>query len=297
LICFALFQTGIIAIMREPIHLGDLVEKIGRPIVGVFLGWILSGVILVAASMAPLPNTYPYARFDERNPSADSPEKAFLNADGLVTGWFSMISKGSFSAISEPQSFALMRASFLDQMYLNRHAIGQNVSVLTKEVAIGVPPKAAVWDVPDNILDQDEKSLSGKAGYRLLIVRINLQKKGLREHSPFTMGQVRVICRSTSQGDLALEGQGCVVNPAGYMTGKNTVLMRSLKDKITVSSEAFSSDQTSRPIDFVCFVPNGLIPVLAEFKLNNVALIPAPVTGENIPVIEPLRIQAKADNG
>ena len=57
LICFALFQTGIIAIMREPIDLGDLTEKIGRPIAGVFLGWILSGVILVICSLAPLPNS------------------------------------------------------------------------------------------------------------------------------------------------------------------------------------------------------------------------------------------------
>ncbi|MCF7974302.1 MAG: CvpA family protein [Phycisphaerae bacterium] len=295
LICFAVFQTGIVALLHEPILLGDLPEKIGRPLVGLFLGWILSGVILVAASMAPLANTIPYARFDERNPNADNPKKAFLNADGLVSGWFAMISKGSFSAISKPQSFALMRASFLDQMYLNRHAINQKVSVLTKEPAIDVPLKAAVWNAPDGLVDEDQKPLAGKAGCRPMIVRINLKKKGLSGHSPFTVAQVRVVCKSSSQGETALQGQGQVVYPIGYMSGKNTVLTRSLKDKVTVSSDAFSRDQSSRPIDFVCLVPNGLTPVLAEFKMNNAALIPAPVTGEAIPAIEPLKLQANAE--
>jgi hypothetical protein len=289
LICFAIFQTGIITMMREPIQLGELPEKIGRPIVGILLGWIISGVILVGASMAPLPNTYPYARFDERNPYADKPNKVFLNADGLVSSWFSMISKGSFSAISKPQSFAVMRASFLDQMYLNRHAIGQKISVLTQETAIDVPPKAAVWNAPDNLVDQDDKPLSGKAGCRPMIVRINLKKKGLASHSPFTVAQVRVVCKTSVPGESALQGQGHVVYPEGYMIERNKVLLRSLKDKITVSPDAFG-DQPSRPIDFVCLVPNGMTPVLAEFKLNNAALIPAPVTGENVPEIAPLKM-------
>ncbi len=295
LISFALFQTGIIAIMREPIDLGNWAEKIGRPIAGVFLGWILSGVILVICALAPLPNTYPYSRFDERNPKADQRTKAFLNADGMVSGWFSMISKGSFSAISKPQSFAVIRASFLDQLYLNRHAIGQGISVLTKEVAISVPAKVAVWRAPDGLVDQDDKSFSGQGGSQPMIVRISLKKKGLSEHSPFTMGQVRIVCKSVSQGDVDLQGQGVVIYPSGYMTGANSVLIRSLKDKITVSSEAFRKDQSSRPIDFVCLVPNGFVPVLAEFKMNNAAMIPPAVTGENIPAIEPLKIKPKAE--
>ena len=285
LICFALFQTGIIAIMREPILLGDLPEKIGRPIVGVFLGWIISGVILVMACLAPLPNSYPYARFDERNPNTDKTTKAFLNADGLVSGWFSIVSKGSFSAISKPQSFAVMRASFLDQMYLNRHAVKKEVSVLTKKSAMDVPLKAAAWNAGDTLVDQDQKSLTGKAGCRPMIVRINLKKK---EGSIFTLGQVRIVCKLTSETDSTLQGQGVVVYPSGYMAGENTVSTKTLGEKITVPSEAFAK-KSSRAIDFVCFVPNGSTPVLAEFKLNNAAIIPAPVTGENIPAIEPLK--------
>jgi hypothetical protein len=288
LFCFAVFQTGIIAIMREPISLGDWPEKIGRPIVGIFQGWILSGVVLVIACIAPLPNAYPYARFDERNPNMDKPTKAFLNADGLVTGWFSMVSKGSFSAISKPRSFALMRASFLDQIYLNRHAVGKKVSVLTKEVAIDMPAKAAVWEAKDNLVDQDQNALATKAGCRAMIVRINLKKKGLSEHSPFTLGQVRIVCKVTSEASEALQGQGVVVYPTGYMSAANTVLTKSLSDKIVVSTDAFGS-KGSRPIDFVCFVPTDLTPVLAEFKLNNAAKIPAPVTGDKIPPIEPLK--------
>lgn len=289
LISFALFQTVIIAMMREPINLGDLPEKIGRPITGVLLGWILSGVILVIAGMAPLPNTYPYARFDERNPKADSPNKAMLNADGLVSGWFSIISKGSFSAISKPQSFAVMRATFLDQIYLNRHAIGQDVSLMTKDTVISVPSKAA-WDAPDNLVDQDEKEITNKPGCSPMIVRINLSKKGLSDSSPFTLGQIRIVCKSISEaGNSALHGQGEVIYPMGFMSGMNTATIKNLSDKISVTSDRFG-DQSNKPIDFVCFIPNGMIPVLAEFKMNNAAKIPSPVTGENIPQIEPLRI-------
>lgn len=285
LICFALFQTGIIAIMREPVLLGDLAEKIGRPIVGVVLGWILSGVILIIASMAPLPNAYPYARFDDRNPNSDKSKTAFLNADGVVSGWFALISKGSFSAISKPQSFAVMRASFLDQVYLNRHAVKSNVPVLTKEAAMDVPVKAATWNAQDNLLDQNEKPLAAKAGCRPMIVRINIKK---RNGSPFTLGQVRIVCKTGSETTEPLQGEGVLVYPTGYMAGDSSVMTKSLGTKISIKPDAFG-DKASRPVDFVCFVPNGMTPVLAEFKFNNAALIPAPVTDENIPRVEPLR--------
>ncbi len=76
LICFALFQTAIITLLKDPISLGELTEKIGRPICGVILGWILSGVVLCAAAMAPIPNAYPYARFDSTpKPNTPNPYK------------------------------------------------------------------------------------------------------------------------------------------------------------------------------------------------------------------------------
>jgi hypothetical protein len=133
---FALLQTGLIAVLRDPIDLGDLAEKIGRPICGIILGLIISGVVVTAVALAPLPAKYPYARFDERNPDVENPQKSLLNTDGLVTGLFSMVSKGSFKAISKPRSFSTLHASFLDQISLNRHGIGKGVSAQAKSGAV-----------------------------------------------------------------------------------------------------------------------------------------------------------------
>ena len=97
-------------ISKEKIDLGMMPERIGRPAAGVVLGYVVTGYLLVAAAMAPLPSQYPYPRFDARNPNAASPKKALLSPDGFVTGLFATISKGSFSAIGEPKSFALLHA-------------------------------------------------------------------------------------------------------------------------------------------------------------------------------------------
>ena len=50
-------------LMREKIDFGEMAERIGRPVCGVVLGVILSGLLLVVLGMAPL-GSYPYERFD-----------------------------------------------------------------------------------------------------------------------------------------------------------------------------------------------------------------------------------------
>ena len=94
---FAILQTALIFLTLQPVDLGVLPERIGRVVCGIFLGLILSGNLLTALVIAPLPNKYPYQRFDDISPDAERPNKALLNADGFATGWFSMVSNGSFT--------------------------------------------------------------------------------------------------------------------------------------------------------------------------------------------------------
>ena len=121
-LAFGILQTIVNKLTREPIDLGLLAERIGRVVCGIFLGLILSGLLLTALAMAPLSNKYPYQRFYPTNPNAEKPKKVLLNADGFVTGWFSMMSRGAFSG---KRSFAALHPNFLDQVFLNRHSIAE----------------------------------------------------------------------------------------------------------------------------------------------------------------------------
>jgi len=119
ILAFAVLQTIAAQLTRRPIDLGLLPERIGRVVCGIFLGLIVSGLLLTAAAMAPISPKYPYQRFDETSPDTENPVgKALkLNADGFVTRWFSIISGGSFSG---KRSFATLHPAFLDQLFLNR---------------------------------------------------------------------------------------------------------------------------------------------------------------------------------
>jgi len=286
IICFAILQTGIVYLLREPINLGDMAEKVGRPLCGVFLGMVVSGVVMVALALAPISPKFPYARFNERNPQPGQPQKCFLNVDGLVTGWFGMISKGSFSAIKTPHSFAVLHASFLDSLYLNRLKVSDKVPVMTNMEALDIPVKAAVWPAPDTLVDSEGQSPSIPSGHTAMIVRVGIRQRAIKDASPFTLSQLRILCKARGSGAAPLKGQADSIYPAGYMIGRNRFARKTLADKIEIKAENFG-DQPVCMIDFVCYVPSGRVPMVAAFKLNNAALIPSPVSVEEAPAVIP----------
>ena len=288
LFSFALMQTGIIAILKDPIELGELGEKIGRPICGVILGFIISGVVLTGAALAPIPAKYPYERFSERNPDPAKPKKALLNADGVVTRLFSAVSQGSFKAISKPRSFGVMRASFLDQAYLSRAGLSKKVPAQSKsgKVIFEMPRKAAAWMAPDNLVDLDGNALPGKAGHQAMIIRMGLKGNALtNDGGMFTLSQVRVVCKPRDQVADALLGSGTAIYPEGYMYRANQVDVKRLSDTIEVKRDDYNGESVLW-IDFLFQVPGTQVPVLAQFKLNNADSIPKPVTGEDIPPVQ-----------
>ena len=166
ILVFALLQTAIAQLLHEPINLGHWPEQIGRPLCGAVLGWVVAGVLLTAAALAPLPLGYPYPRFEERRPDPDKPSRVLLNADGFVTGWFGLVSRGSLQALQGHQSFATVHAGFLDQLYLNRLGIGDKVPlrIETGTEAIEVPRRAAVWEAPEGVTDTEGRPLPAKPG-------------------------------------------------------------------------------------------------------------------------------------
>ena len=273
ILVFAVLQTAIIQFLKEPIDLGEWPERIGRPLCGVLLGWVVAGSLLTAAALAPLPLGYPYTRFDDRRPDPDSPSGVLLNADGFVNGWFGLVSRGSLRAMQGHQSFAVVHAGFLDQLYLNR--LGDKVPQQTEREAIEVPRKAAVWEAPEGITDGEGRSLATKSGQTLMLVRIGF--KNGSDASPFTLSQLRVVCKPRDLAQEPTAGKGKAVYPAGYMQQMRQLGVKGLEERITLETEDFKRDETVRWIDFGFYVPSGWVPVLAQFKRNNMVEVPLPV--------------------
>jgi len=275
---FAVLQTVAAQLNRQKVDFGLMPERIGRVGCGIILGLLTSGVLLVAADIAPLPNKYPYQRFDQRNPDAEKPSKVLLNTDGFVTGWFNIISSGSLSG---KKSFAALHPRFLDQIYLNRHTISDDITIMTSSEAIEVPNKNAAWFAPENIKDSEGKPLPLKAGYNLVIVRVGISKKAIRDAGKFSLSQLRLICKPTGYAKNPLTGKGDSVYPIGYIKAVGQLQQKKLNDKITIPSDSFND--RVKWIDFAFYVPSDMIPTLVGFKLNNITAVTAPVSTDQAP--------------
>ncbi len=279
-LAFAILQTIVALLTRQPVDFGLWPERIGRVVCGIFLGLILSGLLLTALAMAPLSNKWPYQRFDQRSPNVENPGKVLPNADGFVTGWFSIISSGSFSG---KKSFATLHPDFIDQLFLNRHNVADDVSIVTSSQAIEIPPKRempACWLAREDMKDSDDNPLQ-KIRHNLTIVRVGIKKSALKTNAvvnggTFTLSQLRLVCKQKGFTENALAGRGKNVYPIGYLTTAGQVQKKRLNDPIKLKRDDF--DDRVKWIDFAFFVPSDSVPVLVEFKQNSISELPPPVS-------------------
>jgi hypothetical protein len=289
-LAFALLQAAVMQISKEKIDFGKLPEQIGRPLAGLILGYIVTGHLLVAAAMAPLPPAYPYARFDERSPNAANPSRPLLSPDGFVAGLFGTVSKGSFSALKDGQSFGVFHAGYVDQLFLNRHKATQGVPLMTSVAALDVPPKNGVWYAPTNLRDAENKPVSAPAGTSVMLVRAGIRRGALKDASKFTLSQVRLVCVLKTGAADPLVGKGEAVYPIGYIGAGGRMERKPLGEIITVEDPGGQGNAVMMDLAFC--VPTGLTPVLLEFKRNNVAKVSAPAAAEDAP--QPIPFGASA---
>lgn len=267
---FAILQAASMQLSKEKIDFGKLPEQIGRPVAGVILGYIVTGHLLVAAAMAPIPSQYPYPRFDDRNPNPSEPSKPLLSPDGFVAGLFGTLSTGSFSPIGEPKSFAMLHAGFIDQLHLNRHG-GKDVSLMTETSALDVR-RGGVRDAPENLRDSEGKPVPSQAGKSLMLVRVGIRRGALKDAAKFTLSQFRLVCGpkgAAAAGPLAAKGEA--VYPVGYIGEGLRLETKPLGQVITVDPAKVTDDALMMDLAFQ--VPTNLTPVLIEFKRNNVAQV------------------------
>jgi hypothetical protein len=295
ILVFAVLQTAITQLVHEPIDLGHWPEQIGRPVCGALLGYVVAGVLLTAAALAPLPLGYPYIRFEDRRPDPDRPSGALLYPDEFVCGWFGLVSRGSLLPFGDSQSFSAVRAGFLDQLYLNRlggDAVTVRLEPGTQAIEVRSP---AVWEAPEGITDTEGRPLPSKPGHTLMLVRIGFRNVASRESNPypFPLSQLRLICKPRDLAREPLAGKGKAVYPIGYMQQARQMAVKGLDQQISIESRDFGSESV-RTIDFGFLVPNGSIPVLAEFKLNNLANVPAPAAADQAPQVIPFEMHKES---
>ena len=283
ILAFAVLQTVVSLLTRNPIDLGPWAEHIGRVVFGGLSGLIISGLLLTALAIAPLSNKMPYQRFDPTRPNAEEPNKALLNTDGFATGWFSLISRGSFSG---KRSFATLHPAFLDQLFLNRCKIEDTeISTVTIPNAIEIPKKEAVWPAPEGLKNSNGEPIQQKNGHKLMIVRVGITEKAVRNDGVFTLSQLRLICKQKSNTNKLLSGKGINIYPIGYLKTIKHLQIKPLDDKIKIVSDDL--DNSVRWLDLAIYVPDDFVPVLFEFRQNSIAQLPLPVTGEQAPAPAP----------
>jgi hypothetical protein len=252
-------------------------ERVGRIVFGLALGYILSGVLITAISMAPISNKYPYPRFQSGRPDPLNPDKALLNPDGFITGLFGIISSGSLSGNN---NFAVLHADFLDQLFFSRYEAGKSISVLAAPGSIKLPDKAVAWPAPQGIKGDSGEPLASKTGHDLIIVRIGLTTAIMKTGGIFTAGQMRLICNEEDDKD-PLKGRAKSVYPEGYLKTPDQLQQTTLEERIKVESSDIKDGV--KWFDFVFYIPTNLRPVAVSFKGNIVLAVPPMVTSEQSP--------------
>jgi hypothetical protein len=307
IVTFAVLQIGATFVMRHEVDFGPLPEGIGRVVCGIILGYFVSGLLLTALQMGPLPLSYPYERFDSANFNLDDPSKALFNADGFATGLFGIISKGSLSG---KNSFKTIHPNYLDQLFLNRF-LGDTSNVSGVYPAIELQ-KPCVWPVSQAVKEQVDKfvselrtrggkvvyeqpgksvalPVSTKESYNPTIVRIGIKKRAINKQASinagtFTPSQLRLICTRKT-------GEAVNIYPIGYMKSQNEI---QISPEIKLSANDIEGN--ARLIDFVFCVPSGYEEKYVGFKLNSIVEIPtgAKVSADQAPAVEPFSYSASA---
>jgi hypothetical protein len=273
LFSFAILQAAGLALIKQKINFGETPERIGRAVSGLLLGYVISGVLLIGASMAPLSSEYPYQRFDGNKADPKSPKGVLLNPDGFISGFFGIISGGSLGG---SQSFAVLHAGFIDELSLNRLPISQKVKVLTEAGVVTMPAKS-VWPAPDGLKDAEGKLVSSKSGYDLIVARVGFT--GMMLSDGLTPSQLRFQCKK--KGDKPrLGGSAVSVYPIGYLQSASQVKTVGINEKITLDPKNAQDGVVS--MNFVCYVPNGYEPVAVGLKANAIAEAPPMVNADQM---------------
>ncbi len=264
------------------------VDNLAKCLLAAFAGFVIAGVVLIAAAMAPISSKLPYERFNTTGiiTHSDTPKSLILNADGFVTSFVSWLSRGSMSG---RKSLAAFHPDLLNEIHLNRIAYDKDNIPVAGSKAISVKN---VWVSKTELLSaSDNQPMSTPSGKKAVIARTSIYGRLIKDDGAltedgtvtFTMSQLRLLCRESDSAN-SLDGSSEVIYPAGLLSGTNTVDHKNLSDKIALSREDMPTG--TKLFDFLFYIPTDTVGVMMQFKQNVVIPVGKMVSGEDIP--EPL---------
>ena len=291
ILTFMLLRIACDYLVGSNITFGVLITRLTAVICGVLIGVIASGILIITIAMMPLSSKWPYARFGNRPPTASNIQntnKSFLNTDGIVSGLFSWVSKGS---LSSKKSFAVCHADFLNQIHLNR-------TTPEKGDAESDPDRPAKFKTRRPTIIASAKAIKvSKTGLTRredgrTVVTVDISGKGIADggatgkngEASFTLSQVSLVCKEKSQSSNTM-GSGTVIYPAKYISKQQSNTDEaSLGELITLDRSAFMGAGRMAQVKIAFDVPNTMRPVLLRFKQNAITGLPAKSTAETAEV-------------
>lgn len=267
--------------IRKEIKFPEKLHRACSIILSIIFTLLLTGVIMVFLVLMPISPKYPYKRFSGEaviaNPQGDLEySSAKLPADGLITGLFSSISKGSMSS---GRSFAVLHDNFITNCFLNRYKIKDETNPiinysLTEPIKIDFSDKNTVRKAHTALrMGQDNKPLPAIEGREPYVIKLgfNLRAFGSSQLE-LAMHQLRIICNDSY--DEPFIGKGRTEYPYGYV--KNGRVERVGVAQLVEFDERDKED-SGRPIqtvEVVFYVPENMVPVAVGFRQNFVAALP-----------------------
>jgi len=295
--CFAILFVVAFIVLRVAcdylvgtnIDFGVLITRSTAVICGLLTGMIASGILVITIAMMPFSPKWPYARFEVNRPltvsNIRSANKSFLNTDGLASGLFSWISKGSMSS---KKSFAVYHADFLNQIHLNRLTPEAKKDELGTSRSVSEPGvKRPIIVASSKAINVSKTGLTRREDGRA-VVEMNISGKkivngGAADENrivSFTLSQVSLVCKEKNQPSNTT-GSGVAVYPEKYILGeKRNTDEVSLGERITFSRSDFTGAGGRAPIKMVFDVPDSMRPILLRFKQNAVVGLPEKSTAE-----------------
>ena len=266
-------------LLSPEISFGPTIDKAGGVAIGALVGYLFAGAILVVIGLTPYKTNWLYGRFTDNVSNPPQPSGILLNPDGFVTGLFGAFSNGSLKGT---QSFAVVHADYMDQIFLNRHRVSDGVWPIAQNGAVSVTA-TGVRAAPENLTeaskqeDQPPQPFTPEPGKTLTLVKLQINSNSLTpsdgesEALPkLALGQLRLIVKEKqSAGDIT-SGSGEAVYPIGYINAAGQLVVKSLDTMLDDKDLKGASD-------FAFYVPSNAVPVLMEFRHNVIeAIRPAP---------------------
>ncbi len=262
---FIIFKAIINVSINETVEFNARIEQIGRIVFGVVLGFLISGFILASLAIAPLKMSLPYARFDEKNLTPDSPDALAVGSDMFVTGLFKMVSGGSLGG---EKSFATLHPNFIDQSYINRLKI-QKVKAYTGKNTLKTPEENG-YKILDKLIYPDGKSVKVSAGHNLVAVTAGIAKRDRRHSVPLNFSQIRLICKYPDSDDNEFQAQTYSYYPIAELTSSGKAKPVSLTARLELPKK---SDGDILWVDLVFAIQTDSEPIFVQVKQNEIARV------------------------